>query len=129
MADQDQIDSEMMGQPIMTDPGHPFTFNREVPMPQQTYEQITAPMRSERKQNSACDACRLRKVKCFKQPGEEKCQHCKAKKLECTRYYVTLASSYSNKRGTKRTRAPATEGSSYAFHTIPYHSSSLVQQI
>ncbi|KAJ1309737.1 hypothetical protein OPQ81_006502 [Rhizoctonia solani] len=37
-----------------------------------------------RKQNVACDACRNRKVKCVKNPGMDKCQHCIGKNFPCT---------------------------------------------
>lgn len=56
-----------------------------------------------RKQNSACDACRSRKVRCNRDPGEAKCNHCKAKNIDCTTLYVQWATS-SAKRPTKRPR-------------------------
>ncbi len=56
-----------------------------------------------RKQNSACDACRSRKVRCNRDPGEVKCNHCKAKNIECTTLYVQWATS-SSKRPIKRAR-------------------------
>ena len=56
-----------------------------------------------RKQNSACDACRSRKVRCNRDPGEAKCNHCKAKNIDCTTLYVQWATS-SSKRPTKRAR-------------------------
>ncbi|PWN37300.1 uncharacterized protein FA14DRAFT_107151, partial [Meira miltonrushii] len=56
-----------------------------------------------RKQNSACDACRNRKVRCHRTPGEEKCNHCKAKGIECTTIYVQLATQ-GVKRPVKRQR-------------------------
>ncbi|KIM43381.1 hypothetical protein M413DRAFT_403216 [Hebeloma cylindrosporum] len=37
-----------------------------------------------RKQNTACDACRSRKVKCNRLPGQDKCQHCLSKNYPCT---------------------------------------------
>ncbi|KAJ1031665.1 hypothetical protein NDA13_002056 [Ustilago tritici] len=57
-----------------------------------------------RKQNSACDACRSRKVRCNRDPGEAKCNHCKAKNIDCTTLYVQWATS-SSKRPTKRARS------------------------
>lgn len=39
-----------------------------------------------RKQNSACDACRSRKVKCNRIEGQEKCQHCLSKNYPCTHH-------------------------------------------
>lgn len=56
-----------------------------------------------RKQNSACDACRSRKVRCNRDPGEATCNHCKAKNIDCTTLYVQWATS-SAKRPTKRPR-------------------------
>ncbi|KAN0062278.1 hypothetical protein ACQY0O_005459 [Thecaphora frezii] len=60
-------------------------------------------MVASRKQNSACDACRSRKVRCNREPGEEKCLHCKAKGIDCTTLYVQWATS-SAKRPSKRAR-------------------------
>lgn len=48
---------------------------------------------AQRKQNIACDNCRGRKVRCVRQLGFEKCDHCRAKGTECTSHYVTAASS------------------------------------
>ncbi|TRM63963.1 hypothetical protein BD626DRAFT_493337 [Schizophyllum amplum] len=39
-----------------------------------------------RKQNTACDACRSRKVKCNKPAGADRCVHCAQKNLDCTHY-------------------------------------------
>ncbi|KAF8311058.1 hypothetical protein DL93DRAFT_2061489 [Clavulina sp. PMI_390] len=39
---------------------------------------------AQRRQNSACDQCRNRKVKCNIMPGEDKCQHCVNKNYQCT---------------------------------------------
>lgn len=61
-----------------------------------------------RKQNSACDACRNRKVRCNRMPGEEKCAHCKTKGIECTTVFVQLATT-GPKRPGKRARQ-STEG-------------------
>jgi hypothetical protein len=57
-----------------------------------------------RKQNTACDACRSRKVKCNKLPGQEKCQHCISKNYPCT-HYVQQATS-EKKRNTNPVRRP-----------------------
>ncbi|KAK0244380.1 hypothetical protein EDD85DRAFT_807791 [Armillaria nabsnona] len=51
-----------------------------------------------RKQNTACDACRARKVKCHRLPGQEK--HCVSKNYPCT-HFVQQATSEK-----KRTSAP-----------------------
>ncbi|CBQ67824.1 conserved hypothetical protein [Sporisorium reilianum SRZ2] len=63
----------------------------------------TTILMASRKQNSACDACRSRKVRCNRDPGEAKCNHCKAKNIDCTTLYVQWATS-SAKRPTKRPR-------------------------
>ncbi|KAL1743631.1 hypothetical protein HDZ31DRAFT_74770 [Schizophyllum fasciatum] len=39
-----------------------------------------------RKQNTACDACRARKVKCNRTPGSDRCVHCAQKNLDCTHF-------------------------------------------
>jgi len=62
-----------------------------------------------RKQNSACDACRNRKVRCNRIAGEEKCAHCKSKGIDCTTFFVQLATT-SAKRPTKRARQSAEGG-------------------
>ncbi|KAJ7645457.1 hypothetical protein DFH06DRAFT_1211392 [Mycena polygramma] len=57
-----------------------------------------------RKQNTACDACRSRKVKCNRLPGQDKCQHCLSKNYPCT-HYVQQATS-EKKRSTTLSRRP-----------------------
>ncbi|KAJ7044007.1 hypothetical protein C8F04DRAFT_1071288 [Mycena alexandri] len=57
-----------------------------------------------RKQNTACDACRSRKVKCNRLPGQDKCQHCLSKNYPCT-HYVQQATS-EKKRSTTISRRP-----------------------
>ncbi|KAF6757465.1 hypothetical protein DFP72DRAFT_989340 [Ephemerocybe angulata] len=65
-----------------------------------------------RKQNTACDACRSRKVKCNKLPGQDKVpcrlclqiRHCLSKNFPCT-HYVQQATS-EKKRGTTVSRRP-----------------------
>ncbi|KAH9948835.1 hypothetical protein B0H21DRAFT_204183 [Amylocystis lapponica] len=63
-----------------------------------------------RKQNTACDACRSRKVKCNQLPGQSKCQHCLSKNYPCT-HYVQQATS-EKKRNTSSTKRPRTLSSS-----------------
>lgn len=63
-----------------------------------------AMLMASRKQNSACDACRSRKVRCNRDLGEARCNHCKAKNIDCTTLYVEWATS-SAKRPTKRSRS------------------------
>jgi hypothetical protein len=57
-----------------------------------------------RKQNTACDACRSRKVKCHRIPGQEKCQHCQSKNYPCT-HFVQQATS-EKKRSSATARRP-----------------------
>ncbi|KAJ7175762.1 hypothetical protein C8R46DRAFT_1160905 [Mycena filopes] len=66
-----------------------------------------------RKQNTACDACRSRKVKCNRLPGQEKAskplplppqRHCLSKNYPCT-HYVQQATS-EKKRSTTLSRRP-----------------------
>ncbi|KAJ7600995.1 hypothetical protein C8J56DRAFT_911818 [Mycena floridula] len=52
-----------------------------------------------RKQNTACDACRSRKVKCHRLPGQDKCQHCLSKNYPCT-HYVQQATSEKKRHST-----------------------------
>ncbi|KAE9403961.1 hypothetical protein BT96DRAFT_973381 [Gymnopus androsaceus JB14] len=54
-----------------------------------------------RKQNSACDNCRTRKVKCHRVPGQEKFQHCQSKNFACT-HYVQQATSEKKRSSTAR---------------------------
>ncbi|PWN41208.1 hypothetical protein IE81DRAFT_315545, partial [Ceraceosorus guamensis] len=67
----------------------------------------------QRRQNTSCDACRSRKVACKKLKGEQKCQHCKSKGIECTTVYIQLATNGS-KRPTKRLRGATIVTSSSA---------------
>lgn len=62
-----------------------------------------------RKQNTACDACRTRKVKCNRLPGQDKCQHCLSKNYPCT-HYVQQATS-EKKRNASITRRPRNNSS------------------
>ncbi|KAL6308423.1 hypothetical protein BKA93DRAFT_815437 [Sparassis latifolia] len=57
-----------------------------------------------RKQNTACDACRARKVKCNQLPGQDK--HCLSKNYPCT-HYVQQATS-EKKRNAAATKRPRT---------------------
>ncbi len=44
-----------------------------------------------RKQNSACDACRRRKVRCIRTDDDAQCVLCKSKGIKCTSIYVSQA--------------------------------------
>ncbi|KAG6850269.1 hypothetical protein H0H93_015526 [Arthromyces matolae] len=62
-----------------------------------------------RKQNTACDACRARKVKCNRLPGQEKCQHCLTKNYPCT-HHIQQATS-EKKRNASVVRRPRNSSS------------------
>jgi len=55
-----------------------------------------------RKQNTACDACRTRKVKCNRFPGQDKCQHCLSKNYPCTNYVQQATSEKKRNASTSR---------------------------
>ncbi|KAH9841824.1 uncharacterized protein C8Q71DRAFT_854180 [Rhodofomes roseus] len=57
-----------------------------------------------RKQNTACDACRARKVKCNQLPGQDKCQHCLSKNYPCTHF--VQAATTEKKRTAAASRRP-----------------------
>ncbi|CAA7261362.1 unnamed protein product [Cyclocybe aegerita] len=96
-------------------PGAPFapamTPRRSVPglalptpsMQNQIHE-LAKTLPPPRKQNTACDACRSRKVKCNRLPGQEKCQHCLSKNYPCT-HFVQQATS-EKKRSSAVNRRP-----------------------
>jgi hypothetical protein len=57
-----------------------------------------------RKQNTACDACRSRKVKCNRPPGQDKCQHCLSKNYPCTHYVQQATSEKKRNAAVRRPR-------------------------
>lgn len=65
------------------------------------HELVKTSLPPPRKQNIACDACRSRKVKCCKLPGQDKCQHCMSKNYPCT-HYVQQATSEKKRNGAAR---------------------------
>ncbi|EDR13813.1 uncharacterized protein LACBIDRAFT_309226 [Laccaria bicolor S238N-H82] len=74
-----------------------------------------------RKQNTACDACRTRKVKCNRFPGQDKCQHCLSKNYPCTsvfRHFVQQATS-EKKRSSAISRRPRQLSSAGSTPTSP----------
>ncbi|KAH7885359.1 hypothetical protein F5I97DRAFT_1376184 [Phlebopus sp. FC_14] len=64
-----------------------------------------------RKQNTACDACRSRKVKCNRLPGQEKCQHCLSKNYPCTHYVQQATSEKKRNTAARRPRGISTSSS------------------
>ncbi|KAL1713034.1 hypothetical protein EV715DRAFT_212549 [Schizophyllum commune] len=65
-----------------------------------------------RKQNTACDACRARKVKCNRVPGSDRCVHCATKNLECT-HFQQQATQH-KKRAPRSGDAPSSSTPSYS---------------
>ncbi|KAH0831925.1 hypothetical protein J3R83DRAFT_12808 [Lanmaoa asiatica] len=65
-----------------------------------------------RKQNTACDACRSRKVKCNRLPGQEK--HCQSKNYPCTHYVQQATSEKKRNAAVRRPRGISTS-SRYVF--------------
>ena len=65
-----------------------------------------------RKQNTACDACRARKVKCNRVPGSDRCVHCATKNLECT-HFQQQATQH-KKRAPRSGDAPSSATPSYS---------------
>lgn len=72
---------------------------------------LPVPQPAPRKQNTACDACRSRKVKCNRIPGQEKCQHCMSKNYPCT-HFVQQATSEKKRMAVTRRRNLSTANSS-----------------
>ncbi|KAH9890013.1 hypothetical protein C8Q73DRAFT_747714 [Cubamyces lactineus] len=59
-------------------------FNFSSPSMQNQIHELAKTLPPPRKQNTACDACRARKVKCNQLPGQDK--HCLSKNYPCTHY-------------------------------------------
>ncbi|KAL4250756.1 Zn(2)-C6 fungal-type domain-containing protein [Abortiporus biennis] len=90
--------------------GQGFKFS--TPTVQNQIHELAKTLPPPRKQNTACDACRSRKVKCNQLPGEDKCQHCLTKNYPCT-HYVQQATS-EKKRAQSTTKRPRTTSNSNA---------------
>ncbi|KDN51297.1 hypothetical protein K437DRAFT_55129 [Tilletiaria anomala UBC 951] len=71
-----------------------------------------------RKQNSACDACRRRKVRCIRNGDEKKCALCKAKGVECTSIYVSQATN-ATRKPSKRAKFRSERASSSTEDEVP----------
>ncbi|GJE88395.1 Zn(II)2Cys6 transcription factor [Phanerochaete sordida] len=78
-------------------------FNFSTPSIQNQIHELAKTLPPPRKQNTACDACRSRKVKCNQLPGQDKCQHCQAKNYPCT-HFVQQATSEKKRNTNKRPR-------------------------
>ncbi|EKM51982.1 uncharacterized protein PHACADRAFT_212595 [Phanerochaete carnosa HHB-10118-sp] len=88
-------------------------FNFSTPSIQNQIHELAKTLPPPRKQNTACDACRSRKVKCYQLPGQDKCQHCQAKNYPCT-HYVQQATSEKKRSAVKRPRTLSNDS-----HTSP----------
>ncbi|KAI0081557.1 hypothetical protein K474DRAFT_1656349 [Panus rudis PR-1116 ss-1] len=66
-----------------------------------------------RKQNTACDACRTRKVKCNVIPGQDKCQHCLAKNCPCTHLIQQATTERKRNAAQKRARTQSATAPSH----------------
>ncbi|KAF8840752.1 hypothetical protein BDN67DRAFT_902856 [Paxillus ammoniavirescens] len=62
-----------------------------------------------RKQNTACDACRSRKVKCNRLPGQDK--HCLSKNYPCTHFVQQATSEKKRNAAARRPRGISTSSS------------------
>ncbi|KAF9220971.1 hypothetical protein BS17DRAFT_293506 [Gyrodon lividus] len=72
-----------------------------------------------RKQNTACDACRSRKVKCHRLPDQDKCQHCLAKNYPCTHYVQQATSEKKRNSAARRPRGISTSSRLLDGHLSP----------
>ncbi|KAI0693448.1 hypothetical protein C8T65DRAFT_668057 [Cerioporus squamosus] len=82
------------------------SFNFSSPTMQNQIHELAKTLPPPRKQNTACDACRARKVKCNQMPGQDKCQHCLSKNYPCT-HFIQQATS-EKKRNAAAAKRPRT---------------------
>ncbi|KAH9933240.1 uncharacterized protein BXZ73DRAFT_46460, partial [Epithele typhae] len=95
-------------------------FNFSSPTMQNQIHELAKTLPPPRKQNTACDACRARKVKCNQIPGQEKCQHCLSKNYPCT-HFIQQATTEKKRHAaaTKRPRTLSSGSSRWAhFHRL-----------
>ncbi|KAI0771178.1 hypothetical protein BD413DRAFT_551633 [Trametes elegans] len=83
-------------------------FNFSSPSMQNQIHELAKTLPPPRKQNTACDACRARKVKCNQIPGQDK--HCLSKNYPCT-HYIQQATT-EKKRNAAAAKRPRTLSSS-----------------
>ncbi|OSD07532.1 hypothetical protein PYCCODRAFT_1359171, partial [Trametes coccinea BRFM310] len=87
-------------------------FNFSSPTMQNQIHELAKTLPPPRKQNTACDACRARKVKCNQLPGQDKCQHCLSKNYPCT-HFIQQATT-EKKRSAAAAKRPRTLSASSA---------------
>ncbi|KAH9851544.1 hypothetical protein C2E23DRAFT_829650 [Lenzites betulinus] len=81
-------------------------FNFSSPSMQNQIHELAKTLPPPRKQNTACDACRARKVKCNQLPGQDKCQHCLSKNYPCT--HLIQQATTEKKRNAAAAKRPRT---------------------
>ncbi|EMD40074.1 hypothetical protein CERSUDRAFT_81362 [Gelatoporia subvermispora B] len=87
-------------------------FNLTSPALQNQIHELAKTLPPPRKQNTACDACRARKVKCHQIPGQDKVrQHCLSKNYPCT-HHIQQATS-EKKRNAAAHKRPRTLSASH----------------
>ncbi|KAI0755265.1 hypothetical protein C8Q80DRAFT_1216974 [Daedaleopsis nitida] len=95
------------------------SFNFPSPTMQNQIHELAKTLPPPRKQNTACDACRARKVKCNQIPGQDK--HCLSKNYPCTHFIQQATTEKKrNAAAAKRPRTLSTSSSSgSAEHMAP----------
>ncbi|KAG1785979.1 uncharacterized protein HD556DRAFT_1434916 [Suillus plorans] len=93
------------GDHVRNDNGHSFSHPGLILPTQSVQNQIhelAKTLPPPRKQNTACDACRSRKVKCNRLPGEDK--HCLSKNYPCTHFVQQATSEKKRSAAARRPR-------------------------
>ncbi|KAG1774822.1 hypothetical protein EV702DRAFT_1031384 [Suillus placidus] len=102
------------GDHVRNDNGHSFSHPGLILPTQSVQNQIhelAKTLPPPRKQNTACDACRSRKVKCNRLPGEDKRQHCLSKNYPCTHFVQQATSEKKRSAAARRPRNISTSSS------------------
>ncbi|KAL1950745.1 hypothetical protein VTO73DRAFT_5869 [Trametes versicolor] len=99
--DRPDLDQEASGSGSTSQP-----FNFSSPTMQNQIHELAKTLPPPRKQNTACDACRARKVKCNQVPGQDKCQHCLSKNYPCT--HLIQQATTEKKRNAAAAKRPRT---------------------
>jgi len=114
------------GNRIRPDAGHSFSSQPDLVLPTQSVQnqihELAKTLPPPRKQNTACDACRSRKVKCNRIAGQDKCQHCLSKNYPCT-HYVQQATSEKKRATAARRPRNLSVTASPSLSSVSSHSS------